>query len=85
MTYTADVSMFPYFKKDDAKVVKKVVAPKPKSTREKKMSAGKSVLFTSGLMAKVGAYAIPKKLQIYRILTHLKLFVRYTKIKPTVK
>ena len=25
MTYTADVSMFPYFKKDDAKVVKKVV------------------------------------------------------------
>lgn len=33
---------------------------KPKSTREKKMSAGKSVLFTSGLMAKIGAAVITK-------------------------
>ena len=41
------------------KVVKKV-APKPKPTRAKKMSAGKSVLFTGGLMAKIGAYAISK-------------------------
>ena len=39
---------------------KKVVAPKPKSTREKKMSAGKSVLFTSGLMAKIGTAVITK-------------------------
>ena len=41
------------------KVVKKV-APKPKPTRAKKMSAGKSVLFTSGLMAKIGTAVITK-------------------------
>ena len=41
------------------KVVKKV-APKPKPTRAKKMSAGKSVLFTGGLMAKIGTAVITK-------------------------
>ena len=43
------------------KIKKKKVATKPKKTAQKNMSAGMSMLFTSGLMAKVGAYAIPKK------------------------
>ena len=43
------------------KIKKKKVATKPKKTAQKKMSAGMSMLMTSGLMAKVGSYAIPKK------------------------
>ena len=43
------------------KIKKKKVATKPKKTAPKNMSAGMSMLMTSGLMAKVGAYAIPKK------------------------
>jgi len=43
------------------KIKKKKVSTKPKKTAQKKMSAGMSMLMTSGLMAKVGSYAIPKK------------------------
>ena len=66
------------------KVVKKVVAPKPKSTREKKMSAGKSVLFTSGLMAKIGAAVITKP-EIERRRIQAKREKEKLQIKATKK
>ena len=44
---------------------KKIVIKKKKPA-PKKMSAGKSVLMTSGLMQKIGKAAIPEKLKIYR-------------------
>tara|TARA_R110000787_G_scaffold23709_5_gene67474 strand:- start:124 stop:1584 length:1461 start_codon:yes stop_codon:yes gene_type:complete len=44
------------------KIKRKKKVVKPKKTAQKKLSAGKSVLFTqSGFMNMVGAYAIPKK------------------------